>query len=658
LGGPRFKSEFISGAREVYSKATSRPNMPALQAYVDDLFGRSVPLTLTPESTKQEVVDTLRDLLQREREPSCCIGTKAAFTQTQIDTLPPAAYDAHLTRDAGPFNVAQDAAFMASLGLHIDDARLTALTGDDTMVLKGLMDVLHQEARVGNTQVQGYMADKYPLNADDVVLRSQIVGLVPSLKSPVPAGLSIESEIGALRSATGEHAALATRLADCLEGLMRPDRDPPLALLFRTEENIQTIKKMAASVLAMPVVFKEVCKGNISDADIVADLTLHNVDRFVGIVDQLVRGCELADRRIAHDFPGARLITMTGSDMHEGQSVHILTDGEGVKHVYKPRNIGVDMAVCGDGGMFAALNGLCPDVLKLPIMAFDPHRDDSGEYGYTQFVDNSAQSIVMNETEANNFYRQLGQLVVACMSLGVADIHQDNIMAGIAVGADKKPYIIDAEVAFLPHKIMTEDAASLEFTKDRHISSAISNNAIISGEDIRHLRSHIPLQSGSVHAQAYSHSFQQGALEMQSALGLADAPAAILGKLEELKPSLHHIRFVPLATSEFEGARTALTPENSGVVSAGLLAALRESFGSSGIEMIGETVPHIGERLIRDLGTGNIPIMHYNAARNEVLYHNVVIGRYDGERENITPLVGGKVAAIAAMTPETLFGIV
>lgn len=65
LGGPlKFKSEFISGAREVYSKATSRPNIPALQAYVDDLFGRSVPLTLTPASTKQAVVDTLRDLSQ------------------------------------------------------------------------------------------------------------------------------------------------------------------------------------------------------------------------------------------------------------------------------------------------------------------------------------------------------------------------------------------------------------------------------------------------------------------------------------------------------------------------------------------------------------------------------------------------------------------
>jgi serine acetyltransferase len=68
--------------------------------------------------------------------------------------------------------------------------------------------------------------------------------------------------------------------------------------------------------------------------------------------------------------------------------------------------------------------------------------------------------------------------------------------------------------------------------------------------------------------------------------------------------------------------------------------------------------PHIGASLIRDLGTGNIPIMHCNAGNNQVMYHDVVVGRYGEGREDITPLVDRNLAAIAAMTSEALVGIV
>lgn len=661
-GPQKLRSEFITGARKVYAEGTNRLNVPALQTYVNGLLGRDVPLTLTPASTKQEVVANLRDIFQRERVPGCCFGTNPAFTPTQVENLPGLAYDTHLTSLAGSFNAAQDHAFMESIGLHIDDARLTALTGDETTVLKGLMDVLHAEESTGNISVRRFMEGppggdgRYPLNADDPMLRAQILAIVPSLKNATPSGLSLEGEIIALRSETGVNAEQAHNLAACLARLSSPDRVPPVPLLFRTEENIQTIKKMAASVLADTPSFQYTCRGNVSDPAIIEGLTPHNTARFIGIVNQLVQGCQIAEARITRDFPGTTAIKMTGSDMHHGQSVHILTTTDGSKHVYKPRNIGVDMAVCGGGGMFATLNGLSADI-QLPIMGFMPNRDATGEYGYTQFIDNSAQSIVMNEVEANNFYKQLGQLVVACMTLGIADIHQDNIMAGIAVGADKKPYIIDAEVAFLPHKIMTEDAPSLEFTKERHLASSITNNAIISGEDIKHLLSGIGLQSGSSHFQAYIHSFQQGAQTMQAVLQFPTAPPEVFTRLEALKVDLQHIRLVPLKTEEFESARTALTPETVGLVTDELCKSLAEKFASAGIMIDEGAWPHISSNLVSDLATGNIPLMHYNAQDNVIMYNQERIGGYVAERGNITPLVEMKLAAIAAMPPENLVRI-
>ena len=380
-------------------------------------------------------------------------------------------------------------------------------------------------------------------------------------------------------------------------------------------------------------------------------------------MNQLVAGCILANQRITTDFPDATSIRMTGSDMHAGQSVHIVTiptaEGGEEKWVYKPRNLEVDKAVCGPEGMFSRINELSDGTVQLPLMAFrDPVAvADLHTYGYTQFVSNTPSSIIMNETEANTYYRQLGQLVVACMTLGIADIHQDNIMAGITVGTDKKPYIIDAEVSFLPQKIASDGANNIEFAKVRTFGEKLTNNAVISGEDLKHLQSGPEVLSESPHLQAYLHSFEDGALALKNVLGTPGVIDTLTARLNTLRDAhaLSHTRLVPLATSEFETARPSI-PANPLALNS-LCEQLEQSFNHSHIDIPYASWGHIRAGLIEDLQTGNIPIMHFDAEHNAIMYRGQQIGSYEPGHHDISQLVSDKAHRIADMIPAQLFQI-
>jgi hypothetical protein len=583
-------------------------------------------------------------MLEEQRESSCCgLLSRPKFTREQATDIATDIYTT-ATRQS-TFSANQDLEFLTSIGItgpSLDD--LTRLDGQEEVdVLKGLMTVLQREAPT-NPEVAAFMEGKYPLPIDtDAALRALILSKVEVLR-PSPA---IEAEkpilspdIEALRTMEGPAKRIGDRLAEV------PDQLPHL---FRTPENIATIKDLAAMVLIDPMGYTHACKKDLSDSALLESLTDENAARFVDVVDQLVAGCVTANTRILENFPDTTAITMTGSDIHHGHSVHIVKTAGDEKWVYKPRDIGVDKAVCGSHStdathqsLFDTLNTLGGGRIMLPTMDFMQHET----HGYTQFVDSSAEQIMMTEQEANAYYRQLGQLVVACMAFGIADIHQDNIMAGVTVGADKKPYIIDAEVSLLPNKIRTTSSREIEFTTERHHGSRLANNAVISGEDLSALDKGLSLDD-TKYMQAYADSFEQGAAELQTLLKQAGTIDTIATLIEAQKPHLHHIRLVPLATADFETTRSSLNPKNREAIETYLHEELSTSFTDSGIVIPAEMWPTISENLLTDLHRGNIPIMQYNGETNEVTYNTHVIGSYsDGD---ITPLVTIQLTRLATM---------
>lgn len=683
VGGPqKFKSEFVSGAKDIYAKGTNRVNLGKLQTHIDALFGRHIDvntdLELTSASTKQDVVTRLRGLLREEKEVGCCGLTEHdKYSPVQVIQRAHNAYERSVDKEAGPFKLTQDSAFMAQIGLPIADDRLTALDGDAPSILKGLMQILHTEEAQGNIKVRAFMTggvsieggppepNKYPLpigpSQAEGSLRSQLLGKVTELKyGPATNAAELITEtLAELRDPTRPDIGLTTQMADCISTF--PDRLPEH---FNTPENRLTIIKMAGGVLTDPIQFLR-CGEKVSNPDL--EIDPENVPRFIDAVNQLILACNTAHTRITADFPGVTSIKMTGSDMHAGHSVHIVTvampDGGEEKWAYKPRNIEVDKAVCGPMGMFAEINTRSGGAVQLPVMAFqDPVAEaDHGTYGYAQFVNNTPNTIIMNEQDANAYYHQLGQLVVACMALGVADIHPDNIMAGITVGTDKKPYIIDAEVSFLPHKISSQTSQHIEFIKERKFNEKLTNNAVVSGEDLSLIRKadYPDISEESPHLLAYSHSFEAGALAVKTVLESEAIRGSIADRLTALKlgDALSHIRLVPLPTSTFQEKRPFMTPTHQATALDQLCPELAAKFTDLNIHVPEASWAIIREGLVTDLSAGNIPIMHFDAKTNEVKYQNKAIGSYTEGHNNIVGLVEEKTARIAALAQEDLLQI-
>ena len=156
--------------------------------------------------------------------------------------------------------------------------------------------------------------------------------------------------------------------------------------------------------------------------------------------------------------PGV-LVAVAGGigDKHRGgQSVLIATFRSGLRVVYKPRSLGVDVHV---QELLEWLNarGDHPPFRTLTIL-------DRGHYGWVEFV---AARACASADEVRRFYERQGGYLALLHALAATDFHHENLIA-----AGEHPVLIDLETLFHPLTAGT-DLTGPEFVADRAMADSV-----------------------------------------------------------------------------------------------------------------------------------------------------------------------------------------
>lgn len=124
-----------------------------------------------------------------------------------------------------------------------------------------------------------------------------------------------------------------------------------------------------------------------------------------------------------------------GDRHRRGRSVLLLEFGSGMKLLYKPRSLGVDVHF---QGLLSWLNdrGANPALRTLTVL-------DCGDHGWSEFV---AATPCTCEEEVVRFYERQGGYLALLYALDAADLHNENLLA---VG--EYPMLVDLEALFHPH---------------------------------------------------------------------------------------------------------------------------------------------------------------------------------------------------------------
>ncbi len=154
--------------------------------------------------------------------------------------------------------------------------------------------------------------------------------------------------------------------------------------------------------------------------------------------------------------PGGHLGTLTNvagglGDTHRGgRSVLIAQFSSGLRVVYKPRNLAVDVHF---QELLSWLNerGDHPPFRTLKIL-------DRKTYGWVEFV---AQESCTSADEVRRFYRRQGGYLALLHALEATDFHYENLIA-----AGEHPVLIDLEALFHPRKARDEDTPASELVED------------------------------------------------------------------------------------------------------------------------------------------------------------------------------------------------
>jgi type 2 lantibiotic biosynthesis protein LanM len=180
-------------------------------------------------------------------------------------------------------------------------------------------------------------------------------------------------------------------------------------------------------------------EGLLHEYPVLARLMTTIVDRWLQTTLELVR-------RLAEDRPaierlfsgGTQIGDLTAvhlglSDPHRGgRTVAVLAFSSGLKLVYKPKSLAVDVAF---QGLLAWLNtiGLRFDQRALTVL-------DRSDYGWVEFVEHTS----CDDIEAvRRFYVRQGGLLALLHVLRATDMHFENLIA-----AGEHPVLIDLETLF------------------------------------------------------------------------------------------------------------------------------------------------------------------------------------------------------------------
>lgn len=173
------------------------------------------------------------------------------------------------------------------------------------------------------------------------------------------------------------------------------------------------------------------------------------VDRWVSATCTLLERIERDLPQIAAFAGGSEQIVdlqVTGSDPHDGgQRVVIVHLDDGVRVVYKPRDVTIDAAF---HSFVERLNRRCPaqlDLLAPRVLARDG-------YGWVEFIESRPCT---DSAQLERFYRRAGALIAAVHALRGTDCHFENVIA-----CGEHPVLIDPET-LLHGQIRANDGIGL-----------------------------------------------------------------------------------------------------------------------------------------------------------------------------------------------------
>lgn len=132
--------------------------------------------------------------------------------------------------------------------------------------------------------------------------------------------------------------------------------------------------------------------------------------------------------------PLARVAGEAGDTHRGGRSVSVLLFEGGLRVVYKPRPLSVDVHFAELLGWLNA-NGAHP-----PLRA--PRVLDRGDYGWAEFI--PARACATGE-EVERFYRRQGEMLALLYALEATDFHLENLIA-----SGETPVLVDLESLFHP----------------------------------------------------------------------------------------------------------------------------------------------------------------------------------------------------------------
>ncbi|MGH9759878.1 MAG: type 2 lanthipeptide synthetase LanM, partial [Blastocatellia bacterium] len=148
------------------------------------------------------------------------------------------------------------------------------------------------------------------------------------------------------------------------------------------------------------------------------------LEDLLSIRDYFNRGAELG--------PVVGLTAGAGDNHRQGRSVCILTFGSGLKLVYKPRPLSVDIHF-QELLAWANRHGADPGFLDVKVL-------DRGSYGWIEFVEATP---CRSKDEISRFYSRQGGYLALLYVLRATDFHFENLIA-----CGEHPVLIDLESLF------------------------------------------------------------------------------------------------------------------------------------------------------------------------------------------------------------------
>jgi type 2 lantibiotic biosynthesis protein LanM len=159
------------------------------------------------------------------------------------------------------------------------------------------------------------------------------------------------------------------------------------------------------------------------------------------------------------DKPGV-LVSVKGgiTDTHRGgHSVFIAKFSAGLRLVYKPKSLGVDVHF-QELLTWANEQGATPPFPTLKVLAREA-------YGWVEYVKARDCNTV---EEVQRFYRRQGGYLALLYLLDATDFHAGNLIA-----CGEFPYLIDLEALFHPHRNQASDAESADDLARRAMSHSV-----------------------------------------------------------------------------------------------------------------------------------------------------------------------------------------